>query len=129
MTGAPPEPGSCILEGAGGGWRRPRAFRDPLAVFRSKDGRGALEWNDGKTEPTDGDPFLRLSTLLGDYPDLTAAGFWGYDLRYHLERLPRLAADDLRLPDCWVGLYRIADCSDCGLRTAPIADCGLRIAD
>jgi para-aminobenzoate synthetase component 1 len=94
----------CLLEGAGrGGWSR--LFANPLALFRSKDRRGTLAWADGGSERADGDAFRVLDGLLRRRPELVAAGYWSYDLRYQLERLPRLAVDDLELPDCWVGLY------------------------
>lgn len=94
----------CLLDGAGmGGWSR--RFADPVAIFHSKDGRGTVAWANGDAEPADGDAFRVLDALLRRHPDLVAAGYWSYDLRYQLERLPRLAEDDLQLPDCWVGLY------------------------
>ena len=94
----------CFLDrAAAGGWSG--LWYDPEAVFRSKDGAGSLLWSDGRRETADGDPFAFLAALLAARPNLTACGYWGYDLRYAVERLPRLAVDDLRLPDCWVGLY------------------------
>ena len=98
----------CLFEStgpapAGTGW--PRALWDPVAVFCSKDQQGTVRWRDGTTERADGDPFRRLAALLQRYPDLTAAGYWAYDLRYCLEHLPRWTRDDLDLPDCRVGLY------------------------
>jgi len=96
--------GLCVLDGARmGGWSR--LFVDPVAVFRSKNGRGILSWTDGRTESADGDAFRFLDALFQRCPELVAAGYWGYDLRYQLERLPHLAHDDLQLPDCWVALY------------------------
>lgn len=94
----------CLLDGAGmGGWTR--LLVDPVAIFRSKDGAGSLTWSNGSVEPANGDAFRYLDTLLQRNPDLVAAGYWGYDLRYQLECLPHRACDDLKLPDCWVGLY------------------------
>jgi para-aminobenzoate synthetase component I len=95
--------GLCFLDSATGG--PSYLFFDPVAVFTSKDGAGLLLWRSGEREPAEGDPFLWLQAFLRRHPDLVAAGYWGYDLRYHLERLPRLAEDDLQLPDCRVGLY------------------------
>ncbi|HTE19011.1 MAG TPA: chorismate-binding protein, partial [Armatimonadota bacterium] len=92
----------CYFDGEAG-WSG--VWWDPVAVFRSKDGRGSLSWSDGRDESADGDPFALLAALLRTYPLLTACGYWGYDLRYGLERLPRRALDDLGLPDCWIGLY------------------------
>jgi len=108
MPSPPPPAAPWSLEvrlegGAAGGWQR--RFAAPEAVFRSKDGRGEIRWTHGPAETAPGDPFRVLDALLRRRPDLTAAGYWGYDLRYHLERLPRRAVDDLGLPDCCVGLF------------------------
>jgi para-aminobenzoate synthetase component 1 len=104
-TSNPPPLCYCRLDGGPqGGWSR--TFADPVAVFRCKDGHGVIIWKGHDPEPAHGDPFLTLDRLLQDHPELTAAGYWSYDLRYHLERLPRRTADDLQLPDCCVGLYR-----------------------
>lgn len=106
----------CLLDGAQrGGWSR--LFVDPVAVFRSKDGAGVLTWASGETKVADGDAFRYLDAFLQQHPHLVAAGYWSYDLRYQLERLPRLAEDDLHLPDCWVGLYpqcKVIDSPDVG---------------
>jgi para-aminobenzoate synthetase component 1 len=81
-------------------------FADPVAVYAWKDGRGTLRWQSPRTcEDAVEDPFLRLGALLSAHPDLIAAGYWGYDLRRCLERLPHRSVDDLQLPDCWIGLY------------------------
>ncbi len=84
--------------------------RAPEAVIRSKAGSGTLRWSStseggARVEEVSGDPFRILDGLLRGHPDWTAAGYWGYDLRFGLERLPSIAVDDLGLPDCWVGLY------------------------
>src|SRR5205807_4007492 len=34
-----------------------------------------------------------------------AVGYFGYDLRTHVERLPALAVDDLQMPDAVFGFY------------------------
>jgi para-aminobenzoate synthetase component 1 len=92
-----------LLEGNSGGWRR--SFSDPESVFVSKSGRGILTTASGEQQ-ADGDVFVRIAEILAKDPDLTAAGYWGYDLRHQVERLPHQAVDDLGLPDCWVGFYR-----------------------
>jgi para-aminobenzoate synthetase component 1 len=101
------QPGPALevrLEGQGpGAWSR--TFRNPVAVLRCKDGRGTLARAGAPEQAVEGDPFGVLDALLAEEPHLTAAGYWGYDLRYHLERLPRLAVDDLGLPDLCVGLF------------------------
>lgn len=94
---------TVLLDGsAEGGWSR--SFVRPELIFTSRDGRGRVRTADGSSQ-ADGDPFRIMQELLARHPHLTAAGFWGYDLRHHVERLPRLAPDDLSLPDCRVGLF------------------------
>jgi len=78
---------------------------DPVAVYRCKDGEGVLTWADGRSEKLTGDPFTDPAAVLREHSTLTAAGYWSYDARYHVERLPRRTLDDLRLPDCWLGYY------------------------
>jgi para-aminobenzoate synthetase component I len=111
----------CLLEGSpAGGWSR--SFAAPRAVFTSRDGRGSLRWHTGAVETADGDAFLVLQQLLEQHSELTAAGYWSYDLRYPIERLPRIARDDLSLPDCWVGLYEgEAALPDPPLESLPLA--------
>jgi para-aminobenzoate synthetase component I len=110
----------CFLDSAaGGGWSH--VLADPAAFFRSKDGRLDLcPLSDAAPElpgSPGADPFLALRDLLRRRPDLIAAGYWAYDLRYHLERLPAIARDDLCQPDCWVGLYPRT-----GVRAFPAAE-------
>jgi para-aminobenzoate synthetase component 1 len=70
---------------------------------------------DGKIAP--GDPFQAVQRLLARYPlpsspDLPPfqtglAGYFGYDLRHHLERLPAHAIDDQPFPDLMLGYYDV----------------------
>ncbi len=68
-----------------------------------------------RTESGGGDPFPDLARLLARSP-LAArpglppfqggvAGYFGYDLARHLERLPAHRIDDLRFPDLLLGCY------------------------
>ncbi|UEM20606.1 aminodeoxychorismate synthase component I [Skermanella mucosa] len=67
--------------------------------------------------PAAGDPFAALEAELGRTPVAPgagpapwcggAAGFLGYGLGRHLERLPCRHGDDLGLPDMAVGLYDV----------------------
>jgi anthranilate synthase component 1 len=79
-------------------------------VFTAKGQRLSVRHADGRTERLpDGNPFEALRGLLGRFtpvpvPGLPrfqggAVGFLAYDMVRHVERLPRLAKDDLRLPD------------------------------
>jgi para-aminobenzoate synthetase component 1 len=48
----------------------------------------------------------RFRTEPGDLPFLAGAvGFFSYDLGRMTEKLPGLAADDLNVPDIWLGFY------------------------
>ena len=83
---------------------------DPIHRLEAKNGRVTL---DGL--PAVGDPFQAARDLSARYPvaarqDLPPfqtglAGFFGYDLRHHLEDLPPHAADDQPFPDMSLGLY------------------------
>lgn len=62
---------------------------DPVKVFLAKGERNVFE---------------RLRAELEGWPGY-AVGYFGYDLKNEIERLPARAVDDLRLPDCWFGFY------------------------
>lgn len=109
--------GVCLLESPGQAAGNPgwdRFFWNPVAVYTSKNGLGRLRYSDGTEEALPGDPFHAVAGLLRAHPEWVAAGYWGYDLRYGLERLPHLAKDDLGLPDCYVGFYSGGLCRDAG---------------
>lgn len=85
---------------------------DPFQVMSSKNGlikkKGEAFW---------GDPFevlkKELNTFslesLSDLPPFQggAAGYFGYELAQHLERLPLAKADDLAFPDLILGFYDV----------------------
>ncbi|MET1028559.1 MAG: aminodeoxychorismate synthase, component I, partial [Dongiaceae bacterium] len=85
---------------------------DPIHRLEAKNGRVTL---DGCSLA--GDPFQAAHDLSARYPvtarsDLPPfqtglAGFFGYDLRHHLEDLPPHAADDQPFPDMSLGLYDV----------------------
>ena len=66
----------------------------------------------GKTVRLKGNPFdivqsildhLKVDTQGSDAPFCAGAmGYWGYDLRYQLERLPDIGNDDLLIPDLYL---------------------------
>jgi len=62
---------------------------EPAKIFRAKNERGVFE---------------RLHAELAGWPGY-AIGYFGYDLKNEIERLPSRAVDDLGLPDCWFGFY------------------------
>ncbi|MDO8673603.1 MAG: anthranilate synthase component I family protein, partial [Dehalococcoidia bacterium] len=87
---------------------------DPFLLLRSKGSRVDI-LEDGRATRLDGDPFTYLQSLwqqlrLGTIPGLPPfqggiAGYFGYDLCHHVERLPRRAFNDLDLFDMYVGCY------------------------
>jgi anthranilate/para-aminobenzoate synthase component I len=104
-----------------------RPWRDPCDVFAEYARRPHCVWLDtavGKgisilaAEPakiisTNGDPFSALAKELAarhvaserPFPVGAAIGYFGYDLKNVVERLPSNAADDLGLTHCWLGFY------------------------
>jgi len=107
-----PGPYAFLLESVEGGekWARYSFLGgDPLVVLSAKNGRITLR-RGGRTERLpDGDPLEALRTLLKEVQPVAvpglprfqggAVGFLGYDMVGHMERLPRVARDDLDLPD------------------------------
>jgi para-aminobenzoate synthetase component 1 len=85
---------------------------DPFLTLVSKDGKIKLSG-----ESFQGDPFNILQDLLQKYhlepnPELPpfqtgAAGYFGYDLGQHLEKLPRPRMDDIKFPDMALGFYDV----------------------
>ncbi len=86
---------------------------DPFKLLISKGNRIQIVEPHG-TSKIEGNPFDVLDEQLalhhresGEHPfPLGAAiGYFGYDLKNFVERLPARATDDLGLPDCWFGFY------------------------
>ncbi len=85
---------------------------DPFLTITSKNGR--IEMGDKSLV---GDPFEVVRQRLAAYPLATieglppfqtgAAGYFGYDLCHHLERVPACARDDLGMADLVVGFYDV----------------------
>ncbi len=102
---------------------------DPIHRIEAKNGRVTL---DG--ESVDGDPFAVTQRLLARYPvaprpDLPPfqtglAGFFGYDLRHHLERLPAHATDDQPFPDLCLGFYDVVVAVDHELQRCTVMSSG-----
>jgi para-aminobenzoate synthetase component 1 len=88
---------------------------DPFLVLRAK-GRQVSVQQDSGPRVQDGNPFEVLEEILmalelpGDPPLAPLAaggmGFFAYDLKNHLERLPTTAVDDLHLPEMVVAFPR-----------------------
>jgi para-aminobenzoate synthetase component 1 len=107
--------------GEAGRWTILAAY--PRLVFEAIDRRWSLRHDDGSSETGQGDPLAQLARIarrfglagIGDADDPTDCpfrggliGFLGYDLAPLLERLPRKADRDSRLPDLRMALYDTA---------------------
>lgn len=104
-----------------------RPWREPCEVFAEYAARPHCVWLDTAVgngisiiaaEPseiisTSGNPFSTLADELAarhvvsdqPFPMGAAIGYFGYDLKNIVERLPANAVDDLGLPHCWFGFY------------------------
>jgi len=87
--------------------------QDPFLVFKSK-GEEIEICEGGDIQRFSGDPFDVLKSLISRYSLVSsgyspfiggAVGYFGYDLRHFVEKLPRNSIDDLGLPDCYLGFY------------------------
>jgi len=84
----------------------------PSKIVRSKGSQTDIITPTGTTH-IEGNPFDILGEQLaphyhgtsGDFPLGAAIGYFGYDLKNFVERLPAKAPDDIGLPDCWFGFY------------------------
>jgi len=106
---------------------------DPYLTLRFRGerifARGAEHWD------AEGNPFPHLARLLEEHrvsplPGLPpfvggAAGYLGYDLGRHIERVPSRAADDLGLPEAWLGFYDVVCAIDHAEQRAWIIATGL----
>jgi para-aminobenzoate synthetase component 1 len=83
---------------------------EPFVVLRSY-GETVELWTRGSTDRFTGSPFAVLRDLLRQHNGRSggAAGYLGYDLKRHVERLPETASDDLGLPECHLAFYERID--------------------
>jgi len=79
----------CVWLDTASGEGKSLLAAEPVRVFRAKGEPGV---------------FARLQRELTDFGGY-AIGYFGYDLKNQIERLPARATDDLGLPDCWFGFY------------------------
>ena len=91
---------------------------EPFLIFKSKRDSVTLEWNDGRVERLREDPFSVLKDLFLKFavcpgpgresgiPFMAGGvGYFGYDLKCFIEKLPDISKDDLSIPDCVIGFY------------------------
>ncbi len=90
-------------EGWGG---RSLVAADPYLILRAK-GRQIEFVTAERCRQAEGNPLDALAEELARANGRRGAaiGYFGYDLKNHLERLPAKALDDLGLPDLWFGFY------------------------
>jgi anthranilate synthase component 1 len=106
------EPNSFLLESVEGGEKVGRYTflgMRPYMVLRARGGEVTLE-RGKKKQRLQGSPFKVLDRLLHEHkpahvpglPPFTAGavGYFSHDAVRQLEKLPQLAKDDLKLPDC-----------------------------
>src|SRR6266436_3376220 len=106
------EPNAFLLESVEGGEKVGRYTflgARPYMVLRAHGSRVTLE-QDGKKKQLEDSVFKVLDRLLREHkpaqvaglPPFTAGavGFFAHDAVRQLEKLPSLAKDDLKLPDC-----------------------------
>ena len=98
---------------------------DPFAVFRGDDyGQAIALWESIS---------VRAASATGarDEPPFRGGvvGYWAYDFGRRLERLPALAADDLRLPDVLLGFYDVVGAFDHATGRARLFSSGLPLDD
>ncbi|MCG3149355.1 MAG: Aminodeoxychorismate synthase component 1 [Verrucomicrobiae bacterium] len=78
---------------------------DPFQIIRAK-GSQIQVVNSAGTRTLFGNPFAVLETELARQSGNGAAiGYFGYDLKNFIEKLPARAGDDIGLPDLWFGFY------------------------
>jgi len=107
-----------LLESASGGETVGRfsfVGADPLQVFTSRGSKIQLSHSSGETEEWTGDPFEGLKGVLSkfscketEHPDMFtggAVGYISYDAVRHIEDLPDLKPDALKLPELYFGIY------------------------
>ena len=108
-----PGPYAFLLESVEGGekWARYSFLgSEPSMVFTAKGRRLTVRHADGRVETLQAaNPFEALRALLARFKPVAvpglprfqggAVGFLSYDMVRHVEKLPRRAKDDLKLPD------------------------------
>ncbi len=92
---------------------------EPFLIFRAKGDSIALEWEDGRRDSFRSNPFLALKDLIKRYsisnkfrdelPFISGCvGYFSYDMKGFIERLPDRARDDMDIEDAILGFYDAA---------------------
>jgi len=99
-----------VLLESGRGGRYSIAGLNPFAIVEGKDGKLILQMND-KEITEEGNPIELLEKWMNEYRALTdpflpdfqggAIGFISYDSVRYFEKLPKIAQDDLKIPDIY----------------------------
>ena len=107
---------------------------NPFMVIESKKGKTSVFTEDG-TEKIEGNPFKFLKKIFSYYKIERASekipftsgciGYFSYDLRYFIEKLPSIALDDMRMPDFVLCFYDVLLIFDNLKRKAYISSSGL----
>lgn len=89
---------------------------DPFLIFKNHGGKSEIRQGNS-IELVRGNPFDILKTLLSKYrlitpPDLPpflggAVGYFAYDLKHFVEKLPSQSKDDINIPLCFLAFYDI----------------------
>lgn len=107
----------------------------PSWTFTAKAGEWSLRWADGRVEGGRGDDLCQLDRLVAwrrvqAPPHAPALPFWGgaigwiaYDLGRRFEAIPRVATDDLSVPDVHLAWYDSAIVWDHGNEAAWLVSC------
>ncbi len=120
LEALPPGPGRFLLESGPEGPEDVRRLSfvgaEPFLTLVTR-GREAYIYEEGRTRIVEGDPLTVLQSLLNkcrvEAPEGLpgfpggAVGYLSYDLGRRIERLPEQAADDLALPEIWLGFYDV----------------------
>ncbi len=111
---------------------------DPFMVVSSRRDRITVSGKEG-SRSIKGDPFRFLKDMLykyktervsGELPFTSGCiGYFSYDLRYFLERLPDTAVDDIQMPDLVLSFYDIVIIFDNLKKRAYISSSGLPLAE
>ena len=109
---------------------------DPFLIFKSKRDSISLEWKDEKPrEEFKANPFFALKNIIRSYNQTRnslklpfvsgGVGYFAYDMKDFIEKLPDIAKDDLGLPECVFGFHDVVIIYDNLKKTAYIASSGL----